>query len=260
MAGVMPGLWSVHGGNKLVPQGLLNRAKVKHFKAKVDQVTLNSGRGYTQYKLKGQYTENGQAFETKYDIVIIAAPLHKGQSNITFNNFPNGKFMFEPDYHRTVATFVRGKPRASAVGLHSSDTYPSGLLTCNASVFFNSIGKHVPVDYDGKPTESLEIYKVFSQVPLTEGQLQELFESYDKVKIVDWSGAYPHYSSTTCPMPPFQLFTQLYYVNGIEMAASAMEMSAIGGRNAALLAYNRWYDRKSLVDADLSNKANKDEL
>lgn len=36
----------------------------------------------------------------------------------------------------------------------------------------------------------------------------------------------------------FKLHDALYHVNTIEWAASAMEMSAVAGRNVAILAYN----------------------
>lgn len=36
----------------------------------------------------------------------------------------------------------------------------------------------------------------------------------------------------------FKLHDALYHVNVIEWAASAMEMSAVAGRNVAILAYN----------------------
>lgn len=40
----------------------------------------------------------------------------------------------------------------------------------------------------------------------------------------------------------------LYYVNPIELAASAMEMSAVGRNNAALLLYNHWMGNDHLTD------------
>lgn len=36
----------------------------------------------------------------------------------------------------------------------------------------------------------------------------------------------------------FKLHDALYHINAIEWAASTMEMSAIAGRNVAILAYN----------------------
>lgn len=45
----------------------------------------------------------------------------------------------------------------------------------------------------------------------------------------------------------FKLHEALYYVNVIEWAASCMEMSAIAGRNVAILAYNDFLQKHNLV-------------
>jgi hypothetical protein len=49
---------------------------------------------------------------------------------------------------------------------------------------------------------------------------------------IEWS-AYPKYDPPE-QLTPFQLAPGLYYANAIETGASAIEMSAIAGRNAAL--------------------------
>ena len=51
--------------------------------------------------------------------------------------------------------------------------------------------------------------------------------------------AYPHYS-TNQTLGEFELVPGLYHLNAIEWAASAMEMSVIGAKNVALLAYKHW--------------------
>lgn len=47
--------------------------------------------------------------------------------------------------------------------------------------------------------------------------------------------AYPHYEWERSPDGPLQLLPGLVHTNAIEWAASAMEMSAISAKNAALL-------------------------
>lgn len=42
----------------------------------------------------------------------------------------------------------------------------------------------------------------------------------------------------------------MYHVNAIEWVASAMEMSAIGGRNVAILAYNDFLQKHGLASAE----------
>ena len=53
-----------------------------------------------------------------------------------------------------------------------------------------------------------------------------------KPERLDWA-AYPKYNPPE-KLTPFRLAPALYYANAIETGASAMEMSAIAGRNAAL--------------------------
>lgn len=64
--------------------------------------------------------------------------------------------------------------------------------------------------------------------------------------------AYPHYSSSS-RHDKFKLDDALYYVNAIEWAASAMEMSAIGGRNVAILAYNDYQQKCSSATINKRN-------
>lgn len=61
------------------------------------------------------------------------------------------------------------------------------------------------------------------------------------MEIIKWK-AYPKYSNAE-PGLDFKLHDSLYHINAIEWAASAMEMSAIGGRNVAILAYNEYSER-----------------
>ena len=44
------------------------------------------------------------------------------------------------------------------------------------------------------------------------------------------------------------LHDRLYFVNAIEAAASAMEMSVIGARNVAILAFNQWFGHFDKID------------
>lgn len=60
-----------------------------------------------------------------------------------------------------------------------------------------------------------------------------------EIKQIAWK-AYPEYS-TKIHEAKFKLHNALYHVNAIEWIASAMEMSAIGGRNVALLAHRDFF-------------------
>jgi len=110
------------------------------------------------------------------------------------------------------------------------------VLSDNESNFFTSIGRVYPVD--DSTDEKIPVYKVFSRTPLSTEQLDLIFGDIQVVHVKDWY-AYPHYDSVSKPLPPFILHPGVYHLNAIEWAASAIEMSLIGGKNAALLVYNQ---------------------
>lgn len=259
MAGVEPGLWSVHGGNKLVPIHLLESMKsnLSVIKSKVEQISLESDGRYLVSASNGQ--------EGSYDYVIVATPLHDDLSGIEFSGFSSHIGDFKSHFHRTVATFITGYPNASKFGYSDVKDFPEALFTSIKEYFFNSIGRQSPVDYEHAEREQYmsetPVYKVFSRDRLTVDQIKDLFSQVDDMKVVDWKGAYPHYISQETDMPSFKLHDNLFYVNAIEIAASAMEMSAIGGYNVALLLYNTLNNLYEHIDVDPTQiSAPKDEF
>jgi len=241
LAGMTPGLWCVQGGNKRIPEELLSQnPSATHVNSKVTKVTLTTDEGAITYNVES-CDKSGDVIKKDYDFVVIATPLHDQLSGITFENFPNKIGDYTPRFHRTVTTYVDGEPNASTFNLKSGD-FPDTILTCNPDLYFNSMSRRQTVeDTTNKINKSSHIYKVFSQLPLTENILAKLFTRIKDVKVRDWLGAYPHYpASITAPLPPFELHPQLYYLNGIELCSSAMEMSAIAGRNVALIAHHKW--------------------
>ena len=188
-----------------------------------------------------------------------------GNANINFKNFPpSAQLSFPQKFHRTVATFVTGYPNITKFGYDNLNDFPEALFTSATDLFFNSIGKQSPVDFRMSELESkkegVPIYKVFSQKPLSQDQLNDIFSSIESTKDVDWTAAYPHYSSNEKELPPFQLHPGLFYINAIEIASSAMEMSAIGGKNVALLLYNIWLGTEGFIDPPLNTINLRNEL
>ena len=143
-----------------------------------------------------------------------------------------------------MATFVHGQINLTHFGCGTEYDIPEVIGTTETPKnYFNSIGKQQPVenrteeDPNGTP-----IRKVFSRSDLTDSQLNELFSSVNEVKVVSWL-AYPHFT------PPekfwsFVLDDGVFYINAIEHSASAMEMSAVSAKNAALLAH-QYYTGKT---------------
>lgn len=245
MAGIQAGLWSVHGGNQRIPEEMILMSKVNLIRSKVVKVILTSPAPTNQYRIQAE-TSSGKISEEDYDIVVVAAPLNDDIAGVSFVNFPKD-ITFPQHYHRTVATFLKGTPNMEYFKLSSSAVFPIALLNSKKGDYFNSIGQHEPVNYTSDQASN-SVFKIFSQTPVTEEQLKLLFKSHESPKVVDWL-AYPDYSCNEKELPSFELYDQLYYVNGIEMASSALEMSAIGGRNVALLAYSRWQKHVEKIDS-----------
>ncbi|XP_035747543.1 prenylcysteine oxidase 1, partial [Egretta garzetta] len=266
LAGVESGLWSVKGGNKLVCTGLIYASKAEVIPGTVLSIEPKirprpTGDPVKLYQVTYN-TTSGLTGDT-YDIVIIAAPLSRKMANITFKNFNPPVPEFPNPYHQTVTTLVHGRLNASFFGYQDPSTFHFGAIftTENPKLFVNSLGVVSPVEEggsDGKLPLQVAVWKVFSKEVLTKEQLNLLFSSYDSVKVKEWL-AYPHYSPPE-KCPPIILHDNIYYLNGIERAASAMEMSVIAAKNAALLAYHRWYGNGDKIDQEDLHEKLKTEL
>ncbi|KAL9979252.1 hypothetical protein ACROYT_G016887 [Oculina patagonica] len=237
LAGSQGGLWSVEGGNWKVCDGLLSTSKATVYKnAKITEVvkTTQGSNERPVYTLKG----DSQIPDKQYDIVIVAAPFEI--ANYFFDckdckQWPVPKELGE--FWRTVATFVHGQVNMTHFGFSTEDDIPEVIGTTETPKnYFNSVGMQEPVESrSNTDPKELPIRKVFSRAELSPSQLNELFLNVDEVKVVSWL-AYPHYT------PPekfwsFVLDDGVFYVNAIEHSASAMEMSAVSAKNAALLAH-----------------------
>jgi len=229
-------LWSIKGGNKQLPQKLAKNSNANIlFNCKVDSIKYL---GPNKFEISAT-KKSGETFSKVYDIIIIATPITENQINfINFSvnlnpNIPVRK------YHRTVSTLV--------VGTLSQKFKGRNVLSDNKSTFFTSIARVYPVDdtFD----ENVFVYKVFSQSPLSTEQLNIIFDEIQVVDVTDWL-AYPNYDSISLPLPRFVLYPGIYHVSAIEWAASAIEMSLIGGKNAALMAYNQLGGKTSNVYAE----------
>ncbi|KAF3702102.1 Prenylcysteine oxidase [Channa argus] len=260
VAGADSGLWSVDGGNKRVCSGLLYYSKSELIPAKVTSISVKvrpSKTGTTNSFYEVSYVgESGSAYSL-YDIVIIATPLHQGKSDITFSGFsPPIPSHYPGHYHLTVSTLVHGLLNMSYLGTAepASKFTVSDILTTdsNGSVI-NSLSSidpiHIPEGYKRPPASKTKVWKVFSPKALSQEQLQNIFISWDSVSETRWL-AYPLYGLSHRKTPPFILHNRLYYLNSLEWAASAMEMSAISARNVALLAHHRWHGQVGKIDQE----------
>ena len=276
MAGMQSGLWSIHGGNRLMPEKLVNSSEATVLHADVHTIVRQkkpkkSSGDLALYQLQSFELGGANKYLSRtYDVVIIAAPLHDDIAGIQFEKF-NRKVVKPPQhFHKTVTTFVSGWLNATMFNYRSVGNLPGQVLTSKDGLFFNSIGRQTAVDFKhAKKTTSdssapknddnqTPVWKIFSPKLLTTEQLDSLFLSYGEVQVIDWA-AYPKYGSNANNMPVFELSVQLYYANAMEMASSTMETCVISGRNVALLAYNRWFDKDDKIDNINDNIQPKDD-
>ncbi|XP_030067666.1 prenylcysteine oxidase 1-like isoform X1 [Microcaecilia unicolor] len=258
LAGAQGNMWAVEGGNKLVCRGLLKLTKASVIHARVTGIALHSTEGKTLYKLRHE-SDSGHGSDI-YDMVIIATPLHQGGSNISFEDFEPPAKEFPGTYHHMVTSVVHGYLNSSYFGFPEPKLFPftSILATDNPDLFFNSVENICPINvsvgFRRKQPQEAAVWKILSQRPLDRQQLKTLFRSYYSVQVTDWA-AYPHYGSAPKEVPPIILHDNLYYLSGIEWAASSMEMSAVAAKNVALLAFNRWFQHQEKIDQkDLMHK------
>lgn len=201
-----------------MPERLLEESNAKLIEEYVLSVSNN----------RSKYTIATESSTNTYHYVVIATPLSQNQRiPLKLNNFPQ-PITPNGEYHQTVSTLILGKLNKRKFP-EFADGSPAIIINTNDDDFFNSIGNLQGIN----GTENGDAWKVFSKKPLTDNEIDQLFDSHTAVKVIDWL-AYPRY---IVPYEPksFSLAPRLYHVNAIEWAASAMEMSCIGAKNVALL-------------------------
>jgi prenylcysteine oxidase/farnesylcysteine lyase len=256
MTGADSNLWAVEGGNKVVCSRLIQASKSNLISGSVisiEEKTKTKQRGNPTKMYEVVYQTGSEINSDFYDIVLVATPLSPKISNITFLNFDPPIDEFHQDYQQIVTTLVKGELNSTLFSSRAKDQFglSTVLVTDNSHMFINSLGIMASVREKESPPPSIDgthVWKTFSQEILTKEQISKLFLSYDYAVRKPWL-AYPHYKPPK-KCPPIILHDRLYYLNGIETAASAMEMSAIAGYNAALLAYHRWNGHMDMIDQD----------
>ncbi|XP_075457073.1 prenylcysteine oxidase 1-like isoform X2 [Ascaphus truei] len=260
LAGAQGNTWAVEGGNKLVCSGLLKVTKANVIHAKVTAVTLHSTETRPQYEV--QHEREGAPGSDYYDLVIVAAPLHRDGHPISFLNFQPPVKEPTGSYHRLVSSIVHGYLNSSYFGFPDPRLFPFSniLSTDSPDSIFHSLESLYPVNvsvgFRRKPPQEAAVWRVLSPRPLDRRELKTLFRSYYSVQVVEWQ-AFPSYDSTgsSHSLPPILLHDGLYYLSGVEWTASSVEMSVVAAKNVALLAFNRWFELNEKIDQpDLLHK------
>jgi len=125
-----PDLWSVKGGNRLVPERLINVSNANAiFNTKVTKIVKENAK-FRIFTINGNMTKN----YTLYDTVIIAAPIGK---NLQFENVQIERNF--PKYHKLYVYLVSGE-------LQEEFSHLSEILICCDYSNIDWIGLLQPVD------------------------------------------------------------------------------------------------------------------
>ena len=178
----------------------------------------------------GTYNVLTKETNKTYDIVVLATPMTEDTQTMKLEGLEKPP-SFTGKYHQTVATLVHGNLNPKYFGL-TQETMTDTIFFVDSTLNVNSVSLLSPTNFqEGQPLP--QVWKVFSQRPLTEKDLQDIFTEKTETQICDWL-AYPSYS-TNQTLSDFVIDENLYHINAIEWSASAMEMSVLGAKNVANL-------------------------
>eukprot|EP00397_Hematodinium_sp_SG-2012_P038174 GEMP01041489.1.p1 GENE.GEMP01041489.1~~GEMP01041489.1.p1 ORF type:complete len:486 (+),score=111.95 GEMP01041489.1:41-1498(+) len=157
-----------------------------------------------------------------YDAVVIATPQF-------FDDIPQfNQTIAAPTkrrYLRVFTTFTCGEARRGGSELQQV------LLTGDADTPINSLGRGPNCD-NGKP-----LWKVVSIAKLSAADIDKYLDRGNSTDLVEFQWyAYPKFDAND--IPKLQLAPGLFYAPAVEAATSAMEVSIVSGRNAALLVHD----------------------
>lgn len=219
-------LFNLEDGNNALPARLLDACNAQvHLGSTVKKVSLTAKGRFRLKQKEDERNKEKLAGHEHFDAVILATPLEA--SSLEFEGFVMPK-CHPREFKTTVTTYVRGKLRPSYFGVKSLPRKVAITLTEFAEADFSSIA------YKTTFNDGTKLYKVFSSHALTNNTLSQMFDGGQRIKEHVWQ-AYPRFSPPEVFAPTI-LTRGLYYNNALENSASAMEMSAIMGRNSALLA------------------------
>ncbi|KAH0471812.1 MAG: hypothetical protein KVP17_002465 [Porospora cf. gigantea B] len=207
LAGAIGSLFSVRHGNFQLAEGALRASGANLISAEVTRVT-RSQPNIVEYMI------DGELLQKNYDAVVIATPM-TADSN-TRPAVEDANDSYDGRYFNLGIAFVEGDPN-----------YPDlhALLSTRSHAQFNSISRVASV----KDQTFHSVYKIFFNEDIDP---LSFFSAVKTSRVGRWR-AYPDYSTT--PSGPWHMVlgSGLYYLNAIEWAASAIEMSLIAGKNVA---------------------------
>ena len=216
LAGSGDDLRAIKNGNRQVIEKMFKKARAEILtKTSVMSIEkLDTG----SYQIHTQQSTSDHIC----DAVVLATPLETSDIQLPKEILPR-HLVNSRRYQLTHTTFVEGILQPAF--FNEKQTTPDIILTTESPKnFFSSIGL---------ASKGSSLYKIFSRQKLSTDQLEQLFRDHEILIEYPWR-AYPTFTPPE-KFSDFVLDKGLIYTNAIETAASAMEVVAISGRNAALL-------------------------
>jgi len=216
--------YSVTGGNSLLVEKLFKASGAHVMLQTTAQSVTKLSEGNYQIKYNSNFGESQEARADIFDAVVIATPLESSRG-LDFSNIPAFNFTMR-EYKQWYVTYV------SADGLNPTffgiNPVPSEILTTTG-------GDNLPfvvLSEEDTLSTGKKLYKTFSTSPLDPNS--SMYLNPDPPVVQFWPKTFPSLK----PVPSYQpllLDENVYYLNCMESAATAMEASALAGRNVALL-------------------------
>ena len=280
-------IWNVKEGNQQLSKRMIQNAIESNKVDKINNIKLKLSRKVTSiikmdpksmYKYKISYQDISHHDVDReinvgnkyYDIIIIAAPLSLmdckfiGFDERFYNNLDIG---MKVKYEIVYATLVKGLLNQSYFQSSNNkiketefnsinDLLVGNYYNENEERIFNSISRKKVLRNDSY------LYKIFSTKSIKDrNKLSEIFAFYDNDNVIEeeWR-AYPKYSSKAV-FPEILMDNSddndkegIYYINAVEIGASAMEILAISAKNIALLINRKLVQLKNKFDDEKKNE------
>jgi prenylcysteine oxidase/farnesylcysteine lyase len=221
MIGVLGNQKHIKKGNDSLPGVLIETAKAEvRFGQRITRIS-RSPAGTLQL-------EGTPPLSEEFDAVILAAPIE--DLNITFYGIESKieKRRFQKLFFKTIT----GAINKEYFGLKDLDDVPKIIMTTA-----NSFSPFVNLVNLGVADDKLSEYHLIATKPISEESLDLIFRSRTKSSGYALDFAYPVFNLAP-KFQPILIDKNLYYINGIESAASTMESSVLGAKNAVMLLQN----------------------
>lgn len=240
LAGANNKAFSFKEGNRKCIQKIISSNKKTKLQSNMQVQSINKENETYVLKIKNQI--NGEIHLEKYDIVIIAAPIHGFA--IEFLKIDHLKKL---PYAKTMVFLVAGKINCKYFDKTTENNdCPQILLNINIKASPISDYSRKCQDCYELKNEKTDIIKIQTTKELQDADFKKIFLN-ENYKILDskvWD-AYPSlYPLKEEEFPEIILDKGLYYVNGMENLASCMEMQIISAKNIVNLIYEDHFTQK----------------